>query len=64
MLLAILDLPQTPIDTETQSLAKVNPEINFAQETLESILMLGSCHLTALGPLPSYIYSLDPSIAP
>jgi hypothetical protein len=42
MLLAILDLPQTPIDTETQSLAKVNPEINFAQETLESILMLGS----------------------
>ena len=23
-----------------------------------------SCHLTALGPLPSYIYSLDPSIAP
>jgi hypothetical protein len=22
------------------------------------------CHLTALGPLPSYIYSLDPSIAP
>jgi hypothetical protein len=41
MLLAILDLPQTPIDTETQNLAKVNPEINFAQETLESILMLG-----------------------
>jgi hypothetical protein len=40
-----------------------SPEI---QEILKSISTdnFASCHLTALGPLPSYIYSLDPSIAP
>ena len=34
------------------------------RSTLLSCHGINYCHLTALGPLPSYIYSLDPSIAP